>query len=207
MQVTWYFDFVSPFAYLQFERLRAASVAFVPRPIVLARVLEAHGQLGPAEIPSKREFTYRHVTWLAAQAGVPLRFPAAGHPFNSIPLLRPALAHDGDLAVVARLFRYVWVEGSLPQQPEPWRALLSELGVEDRDASEAVKLALREETERAIALGVFGVPTARVDGQSFWGLDATGMLLDCVRDPAGFAATPWGAPLDVLVAARRARVR
>ena len=53
----WYFDFVSPFAYLQFmaemprlrERLDVTCV-----PVLFAGLLKSWGQLGPAEIPPKR---------------------------------------------------------------------------------------------------------------------------------------------------------
>jgi 2-hydroxychromene-2-carboxylate isomerase len=206
MRVTWYFDFLSPFAYLQFHELRALSMAqFDLQPVVLARLLDAHGHLGPAEIPAKRDFTYRHVVWLAEQAGVPLRFPGAGHPFNSLPLLRLATAHHGDPAVIERLFRYVWVDGWLPQQAGPWRALLDELNLASDEVPEQVNLQLRATTELAIAAGVFGVPTACVDGRVFWGLDSTGMLAEYLRDPVAFAARPYGASPTVPVAARRAR--
>ncbi len=49
-----------------------------------------------------------------------------------------------------------------------------------------VKQALRRTTEEAIARGVFGVPTFWVDGELFWGFDATGMLLDYLNDPSLF---------------------
>jgi len=76
---TWYFDFISPFAYLQWPKVRALldDREVVLRPIVLAAVLAARGQKGPAEIPGKREFTYRHVLWQARREGVTLRFPPA----------------------------------------------------------------------------------------------------------------------------------
>lgn len=206
MRVTWYFDFVSPFAYLQFRQLRTWPVTPVElRPIVLARVLDAHGHLAPAEIPAKRDFTYRHVLWLADRAGVPLRFPDAGHPFNSLPLLRIATAAGGDPAVIERLFRYVWVDGCLPQQEEPWRALLDELDLGSGDVPETVTAQLRSETERAIAAGVFGVPTACVGGRVFWGLASTGMLEEYLRDPDAFAAQSYGTAPAVPVAARRVR--
>jgi 2-hydroxychromene-2-carboxylate isomerase len=84
--VRWYFDFISPFAYLHWPKVKAAMSerAIMPVPILFAAVLDTRGQKGPAEIPSKREFTYRHVLWQARQAGVPLRFPPT-HPFNPLP--------------------------------------------------------------------------------------------------------------------------
>lgn len=62
-------------------------------PILFAAVLNAHGQKGPAEIPGKREFTYRRVLWQARREGIALRFPPA-HPFNTIAALRLYIAAD-----------------------------------------------------------------------------------------------------------------
>jgi len=48
----------------------------------------------------------------------------------------------------------------------------------------ACAAALHQNCEQAIEAGVFGVPTAVVDGELFWGLDATDMLLGFVAgDP------------------------
>ena len=95
----WYFDFVSPFAYLQSEQLPtlAPRLAVRYRPVLFAGLLEAAGQKGPAEIATKRAFTYRFVVWQAKRLGIPLKFPPA-HPFNPLPFLRLALACDGATA-------------------------------------------------------------------------------------------------------------
>lgn len=70
---TWYFDFVSPFAYLQleqFERL-PPTLTIEPRPIVLGALLAHWGQKAPAEIAAKRVFTYRHAQYRADKLGIP----------------------------------------------------------------------------------------------------------------------------------------
>ena len=94
-RIGFYFDVISPFAYLAFEQLPQAligcSYEVQYRPVLFAGLLKAHDTLGPAEIPAKRRFTYRFVVWRARQLGIPLKFPA-GHPFNPLPLLRLAIA-------------------------------------------------------------------------------------------------------------------
>jgi len=45
---------------------------------------------------------------------------------------------------------------------------------------------LRSNTEEAVSKGVFGVPTFAVDGELFWGVDSTDMLLDYLADPSLF---------------------
>src|SRR3990167_4775339 len=93
--ITFYFDFVSPYAYLAFERLPEAlmghSYSMRYQPVLFAGLLKHHGQLGPAEIAPKRDWTYRQVLWQAHQHGVDLQLPAA-HPFNPLALLRLAVA-------------------------------------------------------------------------------------------------------------------
>ena len=67
--IDWYFDPISPFAWLAWHAMETRDLIdrIRPRPVLLAGLLQQHGQLGPAEIPSKRRFTYRHARWRAAQ--------------------------------------------------------------------------------------------------------------------------------------------
>jgi 2-hydroxychromene-2-carboxylate isomerase len=201
----WYFDFVSPFAYLQSEQLAslAPRVSIRYRPVLFAALLGAHGHKGPAEIPAKRAFTYRFCLWQAKRLGIALRFPPE-HPFNPLPLLRLALACDCAPAAVHRIFRFVWRDGRMPDLPIEWAELAAELGVRDaqaRVASAEVKEALRRNTDEAIARGVFGVPTLLIGDTLFWGVDATQMAADFVAagcrydDPeyTRVAALPIGA--------------
>jgi 2-hydroxychromene-2-carboxylate isomerase len=200
----WYFDFISPFAYIQSERLAelGPKVSVRYRPVLFAGILEACGQKGPAEIPGKRAFTYRFVVWQARKLGIALKFPPE-HPFNPLPMLRLAIACDCAPDAVHRIFRFVWRDGRLPDLPIEWAELASELGVDDAStkiAAPEVKAALRRNTEEAIARGVFGVPTLAIGSELFWGADATGMAADYLAagsrydDPeyARVAALPVG---------------
>jgi 2-hydroxychromene-2-carboxylate isomerase len=184
----WFFDFVSPFAYLQLEQFGKlpASLRVEPRPVALGAILAHWGQKGPAEIAAKRVFTYRHALHRAQKLGIAYRMPPA-HPFNPIKALRLAIAMGGSLDVVTRIFRYIWRDGLDAGTPEGFAALCRvmgfEQGVEAVDAP-AVKQALRDNTDRALSLEVFGVPTFALDGELFWGEDATDLFADCVNSPA-----------------------
>jgi 2-hydroxychromene-2-carboxylate isomerase len=201
----WYFDFISPFSYLQSERLAtlAPRIAVRYRPVLFAALLDANGHKGPAEIPGKRAFTYRFVVWQARRMGIPLKFPHE-HPFNPLSLLRLAIACDCRADAVQRIFRFVWRDGRLPDLPIEWAELTHDLGVPDADARIAdaqVKDALRRNTDEAVARGVFGVPTLAIGSELFWGVDATDMARDYVAagcrfdDPeyARVSALPSGA--------------
>ena len=110
----WYFDYISPYAYLQSAVLeRITPLACIePKPILFAALLNHHGQKGPAEIPAKKVQTFRQVMWLAHRHGITLNLPHA-HPFNPLPMLRLSIALGNDPDVVQALFRYVWVDGHL----------------------------------------------------------------------------------------------
>jgi 2-hydroxychromene-2-carboxylate isomerase len=184
MIADWYFDFVSPFAYLQSEQLGTLGprVSVRYRPVLFAGLLAANGQKGPAEIPAKRTFTYRFCLWQAQRLGIRLRFPPE-HPFNPLPLLRLAVACDSSAEAVHRIFRFVWRDGRLPDLPIEWAELVALLGAEDADArvaSAEVKDELRRNTDEALARGVFGVPTLAVGSELFWGADATAMAADFI---------------------------
>lgn len=195
--IDWYFDFVSPFSYLQSTQLDrlSARATLRCRPVLFAGLLKHWGNTGPAEIAPKRRWTFEHVAWLAHSQGIALRLPPI-HPFVPLPLLRLSIAAGSGLDAVRRVFDFVWRDGHLPDEPEPFAALLDELGVEPAalDAP-TVKQALRANTHEAIAAGVFGVPTAVIDGECYWGYDATPMILARLAGDAFFAS-------DALRAAR-----
>jgi 2-hydroxychromene-2-carboxylate isomerase len=206
----WFFDFVSPFCYLQIEAFPSlgSGLHMTLTPVVLAGILKQRGQLGPAEIPEKRRFTYRFVQWLAERDRVPLRFPPA-HPFNPIRALRLAIVAGGGVEPVRAIFRHLWREGRSLEEPADWRALCEQLGIADADvriSEPAVKNALRQNGERALAAGLFGVPTLVIDGELFWGADATGMALDYLRDPTRFATGEFRRVAQLPIGAERSRI-
>lgn len=218
--ITFFYDPISPYAHLAFERLPEAlmghSVQLRYRPVLFAAMLKANGQLGPAEIPAKRDWTYRQVSWLAHHHGVTLAMPAA-HPFNPLPLLRLGLATATDDApgetnryVTEQLLRHVWHGGQDAADPARLAALQARL--QDHMAqrgkpwlapeSEAVKQRLRANTDEALALGVFGVPSMVLDGRVFWGQDALPMLRACLDGDTWFDAQ-WDAAARTPVGVQR----
>lgn len=186
-ELTWYFDFISPFAFLQWPEVRdlAKSHSVQIKPVLFAGLLQHWGHLGPAEIPSKRQFTYRHVQWLAGKLGVPLRFPPA-HPFNPLKSLRLAVACECRPEAIHAIFDYLWVKGLGLDDPA-FTDLCTQVGILDPEnelRAESVKNQLRTNGAEAVSDGVFGVPTMVVDGILFWGLDATQMLRDYLANPS-----------------------
>jgi 2-hydroxychromene-2-carboxylate isomerase len=197
-QITFHFDFISPYAYLAFEKLPEAlkglSYQVGYRPVLFAGLLKHHGQLGPAEIAPKRDWTYRQVLWLAHAHGIPMQLPAA-HPFNPLGVLRLALAcgeHGRVNRYVAEtVFRQVWRGGADAAGAQPLAQLRALLRPQRDPGGNAVRSELKANTDTAIACGVFGVPMCEVDGKLFWGLDGLAMLRAYLEGNAWFASGAW----------------
>lgn len=186
-KLEWYFDFISPFSYLAMEQSHRLpeDVEITFRPVLLAGLLNHWNHKGPAEIPAKRRFTARHVQWLAGKHGIPIKTPPA-HPFNPLQVLRLSIALQNDPEVIRTIFRFIWRDGRRPDDPESWQDLTRTLSVDDADkrvAASEVKDELRGNAQRALQLGVFGVPTFVVDGELFWGFDALEFVVDYLKDP------------------------
>lgn len=205
----WYFDFVSPYSYLHWQKLKQLPqfAQIQPVPIAFGAVLHHLGNLGPAEIPAKRRFIYRQLLWTAQAEGTPLRFPP-GHPFNPLPALRLCLAAGTSTQAVDVLFDWIWRDGNAADSTDALREPAARLGIEDADsaiAEPAVKEQLRRNTEAAIAAGVFGVPTLAIDDELFWGNDAHPLMAAVLADPGLLLQPEWQRLASLPVAVQRNR--
>ena len=206
-EIHFYFDVISPYAWLAFKALPATLEGIEHRvhyhPVVFGAMLKHHGQLGPAELPGKRDWTYRQVLWLAKEQGTELQMPAS-HPFNSLALQRMAVATspkgEPSREVVEAIFQHVWCSG-LEATDEARLAALSvqlsalmqitQAGFQMDIQLPEVKQRLQQQTQEAIEQGLFGVPSMVVDGQVFWGQDALPMLRAYLEGDAWFESSEW----------------
>ncbi len=182
-----FFDYVSPYSYLAWTQLPALAerhgraVELVP--VLFAGVLNALGTMGPAEVPSKRFYIYKHTTRLAHELGVPFVMPAA-HPFNPLLALRvTAAVQDAEARrrLVSALYAAAWAGGGGLMEPERVGAVVEAVGLDARAllaaaGTPAVKDQVRRNTEELLALQGFGVPTVVADGELFFGVDSLGHL-------------------------------
>jgi len=184
-----YADPVSPYAWLGLRdlgRLEAAGACIVVHPVLFAGLLNAHGNIGPAEVPAKRRYLFRDVMREAARRGLPFAGPP-GHPFNPLLALRmcTAVADDTDRgALLMALTCATWERGADLMDEATLARLADEAGLDGPGLlaaaqTPAVKQALADATAQAVADGVFGVPTFRMagDAELFWGADRIDALL------------------------------
>lgn len=179
--VEFYFDPVSPYAWLgaeQIHRITEAGGQVVCRPILFAALLNAYGTKGPAEVPAKRAYVFRDVMRQAKRLDLPFRGPPT-HPFNPLAALRAVHAIEDkaqQLVLTRHLLAAAWRDGADLCDPNDLRNVLTQAGF-DADAvcassiTPEVKLRLRTATQEAVEVGVFGVPTFRLHDELFWGAD------------------------------------
>ena len=181
VRMGFYFDYISSNAYLAWTQLPALAEKYgaviEPIPVLFAGLLEAHGQLGPAEVRVKAFWMAKNNLRKAALLGLALN-PPVHHPFNPLLALRVSSLEVDDAgrrALIDGLFQAVWVRGLHVSETSVVEDLLEQAGLDPGLVNEAQlpesKARLRRQTEDAIAAGVFGVPAMRVGDEIFWGYD------------------------------------
>ena len=214
--IRFYFDYISPNAYLAWTQLPALArrngCSIEPVPVLFAGLLEAHRQLGPAEVPPKMQWMWRNIARKAALIGVPLNAPVF-HPFNPLLSLRVSslpLQPEQKLRLIDALFGAVWIRSQHVAEPTVVERVAEEAGLDGAtlimQASQTeCKAQLRKQTDQAIAEGVFGVPTMAVGTELFWGYDDLPFLQRFLdgKDPAGSAT--WANAASLKSSATRSR--
>lgn len=180
--IRFYFDYISTNAYLAWhvlpEMAARHGATIEPIPTLFAGLLASTGQLGPAEVPLKARWMWRNNLRKAARLRLPLN-PPAYHPFNPLLSLRVSslpMPPAERRRLISALFEAVWVRGLHVSDPQvvaevaTGAALDGPALVAAAQTPEA-KARLRQQTDAAIAAGVFGVPSMAVGDEVFWGYD------------------------------------
>ena len=219
--IQFYFDYESPNAYLAWTQLPALArrheFDVEPVPILYAALLDANGQLGPGEQPTKGRWMWKNLLRKSALLGVRLNKPAF-LPFNPLLALRvsilPLEAHRRE-ALIDALFEAVWVRGLHVSEAAVVEGVAGGIGLPGAELvasaqSVEIKARLRAQTDEAIARGVFGVPSMIVGDELFWGYDDFPYLERVLagNDPLDpEALRHWDAPPPLRASSMRRRFR
>jgi 2-hydroxychromene-2-carboxylate isomerase len=163
-----FYDVGSPYAYLAVERFEAV-VGVRPKltPVLLGGIFKATGRStwGRGDERSSR---MADIERRALAAGLPPLVWPSNWPADYLQAMR-AVTWAGD-GFARSAMRAAFSAGADLSRVD----VLVELGppgLEDAIADPAVKAALRAATDRAVSLGVIGVPTTRVGDELLWGDD------------------------------------
>lgn len=180
----WY-DFASTYSYLAAMRIEAlaktAGVNVVYRPFLLGPIFKAMGwSTSPFHLfPAKGQYMVRDIARVASARGLPFHMPAT-FPINSLHAARIALVgeDEGWIGPFTRaVFEAQFANRQDIAEPAVLAAILSGLHLDaqailSRSATPEHKDRLRQQTEQASTLGIFGAPTFLTgDGELFWGDD------------------------------------
>lgn len=186
-RLTFWFDFASTYSYLAAARIgplaaeKGVEVAW--RPFLLGPIFQAQGwTTSPFNLyPAKGENMWRDMERQADKYGLPPVVRPREFPQNSLLAARvatlgldPGWAPDFTRAVYAAQF----AEGRDIADAAVLAEILGALGedgaalVSQTKADQANKDRLRQATQQAIALGVYGAPSFTAEeGELFWGND------------------------------------
>jgi 2-hydroxychromene-2-carboxylate isomerase len=192
-EVEFLFDYGSPFSYLAslqvegFAKRNNAKVLYTP--ILLGAVLKATGNASPMAVPAKGRYMAIELLRWAARYAVP--FKPNPYPFlsNTLGLMRLAVAAQklGLFPLYHRaVYRAVWAEAKDLGDQATLHQVLDAAGVpavklNGRLEDQEIKGELRQNTEHAIARGVFGAPTFFVGSEMFWGNDRFDFVEEALR--------------------------
>ncbi len=180
-----WFEFASTYSYpaaMRIERLAAeAQVDVRWRPFLLGPIFKAFGwNDSPFNIyAAKGRYMWRDLERICAADGVPLKLPPVTFPQNGLKAARLALSGEGAAwapAFTRAVFLANYAEQKDISADDILAAILTGLGVDAAAAVEAAnapenKDALKQQTEEAMARGLFGAPSFVVGDELFWGND------------------------------------
>ncbi len=191
--IEFYFDFISPYGYCAASRIDALAArhgrvvrwrTFNMRS-VNATILGADRPL--FQLPLKGPYFSQDVPRTVKWFGLPYR-PGSVLDFNPLAALRTFWFLNDQNPEQAKAFAWrvmqaFFAEAVVPNEPMAVAALAEEAGCDPGPLlaylqTPEAKARLKRETEAAVAAGVWGTPTFKVDDQLFWGCDRLPMLED-----------------------------
>jgi 2-hydroxychromene-2-carboxylate isomerase len=165
-RVLFFYDLGSPYAWLSAERIDSLfAVPPVWVPVLLGGIFKATGRGSWAETEARAE-GIAEIERRASERGLPSPVWPSPWPNNGLYAMRVAAALDSrEFALSA--FRVHFTRGLALSEPEHVDLAAQEVG----QTPFLHKDGLRANTDLALSLGVFGVPTVVVGDEVFWGDD------------------------------------
>lgn len=182
-RIDFWFSIGSTYSYLSVMRLGQVAaetgIDFVWRPFNVRAIMVAQNNIPFANKPVKTAYMWRDIARRAGKYGLAPRLPAP-YPIADLPLANQValigMREGWGSAYVRETYRLWFEEGEVAGADPNLSHAITAAGQDPaavlvRGAGEEAVAALAEETEKAVALGIFGSPSFVVDGEVFWGDD------------------------------------
>ena len=189
--VTFCFDFGSPYSYLAYNNLnsiREAGGEVTIMPVLLGGIFKATGNQPPATVQKKGEYMFKDINRWSKKLDIPFKMNPY-FPILTVPHMRGAVLAQRENILekyMQVMFEAIWVKAMNLNDQEILTNIAEESGIDPNQfaeeiSSNEIKNKLRENTEFAISKGAFGVPTYYLDDEMFWGIDSVKFLLDSLK--------------------------
>lgn len=191
-KIDFYFDFLSPYSYFGWinhqKKLADFKVEFEYRPVLMGKLFSHFEFPGPGEIRVKRDYELKQCFRYAAKNSIEFT-PPSSFPFNPLAIIRcatRAAASDKQYEVIDCLFKAVWAQGIILEDPELIEKIFLENNLSkdivEQSFSREAKIELKANIKDALGRNIFGVPTFSLDDEYFWGNDSLDTLKDYLAD-------------------------
>ena len=190
--VTFCFDFGSPYSYLAYNNLKVikdegAEIEIMP--VLLGGIFKATGNQPPATVQKKGEYMFKDITRWTKTLNIPFKMNPY-FPILTVPHMRGAvLAQKNDILenYMQVMFESIWTKAMNLNDQELLTQVATESGMDANSfaegiSSDEIKNKLRENTEFAINKGAFGVPTFYIDDEMYWGIDSMKFLVEYLKN-------------------------
>lgn len=189
--VTFCFDFGSPYSYLAYNNLnsiREAGGEVAILPVLLGGIFKATGNQPPATVQKKGEYMFKDINRWSKKLDIPFKMNPY-FPILTVPHMRGAVLAQRENILekyMQVMFEAIWVKAMNLNDQEILTNIAEKSGIDPNQfaeeiSSDEIKNKLKENTEFAISKGSFGVPTYYLDDEMFWGIDSVKFLLDDLK--------------------------
>ena len=189
--VTFCFDFGSPYSYLAYNNLnsiRDAGGEVAILPVLLGGIFKATGNQPPAAVQKKGEYMFKDINRWSKKLDIPFKMNPY-FPILTVPHMRGAVLAQRENILekyMQVMFEAIWVKAMNLNDQEILTNIAEKSGIDPNQfaeeiSSDEIKNKLRENTEFAISKGAFGVPTYYLDDEMFWGIDSVKFLLEGLK--------------------------
>jgi 2-hydroxychromene-2-carboxylate isomerase len=186
LSLGFWFEFGSTYSYVSAVRIEAAAagagVPLVWEPFLLGPIFAEQGwEDSPFNVyPAKGRYMWRDMERLCSGNGIPFdkpsRFPRSGVVAARVACLAKATREPWLPGFARAVFRANFAEDREIGEPTVVRSILDSLGlpgarIVERAEAPDNRPRLREQTRRAVEIGIFGAPSFVVGDELFWGND------------------------------------
>ena len=184
-EIDFYFDFISPYSYLIYQKIKSIkNVNFNYKPVLLGGLHNLQGITAPAFIKPKLKHMISDCDLIAKKDKSNFIWNS-NFPINSLNIMRGYLfinAENRDLYLNV-MFDAYWKNNLDISNEKIIKTLLKKCMIEstsffDGIKNPTIKDELKSVTQEAHNKEIFGTPTFVVNNKIFWGQDRLGFALD-----------------------------